>query len=255
MVHISVRRILGDRSVWYKKAPLTYRYISSYYFPLALTSIMGLSIPPMVTFFLGHSRMAIESLAAYPVINSLVFIFRSLGLSYQEVGIALLGDGNEGYRPLRNFALLLGLFVVGGLSLVAFTPLSHTWFHQVSGLSLELTRFSLQPTRLLAFMPGLMVLLSFQRALMMNSHRTKHVTIATATELGLIVILLVLAIDLMDMIGVIAAAFALVSGRLMANVYLFFPTYRMLKRSRAPGVKVPSGVSTEPLDWDPADYE
>ena len=36
-----------------------------------------------------------ESLAAIPVINSLVFIFRSMGLFFQEVGIALLGEQNE----------------------------------------------------------------------------------------------------------------------------------------------------------------
>jgi len=63
-----------------------------------------------VTFFLGHSRMSIESLAVLPVINSLVFIFRSMGLSFQEVGIALLGENNEGYKQLRNFASYAGVY-------------------------------------------------------------------------------------------------------------------------------------------------
>ena len=70
---------------------LNYRYISKFYFPLALTSILSLGVHPLVTFFMGQSRMPIESLAVLPVINSLVFIFRSMGLSFQEVGIALLG--------------------------------------------------------------------------------------------------------------------------------------------------------------------
>jgi hypothetical protein len=64
---------------------------------------LTLGVHPVVTFFIGKSRFAIESLAVLPVVNSLVFIFRGLGLSYQEVGVALLGERYEEYTPLRNF--------------------------------------------------------------------------------------------------------------------------------------------------------
>jgi hypothetical protein len=50
---------------------LTYREIISFYYPLALTSLLGLGVYPMVTFFIGQSRMPLESLAVLPVINSL----------------------------------------------------------------------------------------------------------------------------------------------------------------------------------------
>jgi hypothetical protein len=36
--------------------------------------------------------MALESPAVLPVVNALVFTFRSPGLSFQEVGVALLGE-------------------------------------------------------------------------------------------------------------------------------------------------------------------
>ena len=45
----------------------------------------------MVTFFMGQARFSLESLAVLPVINSLVFIFRTPGLSYQEAAITMLG--------------------------------------------------------------------------------------------------------------------------------------------------------------------
>ncbi|MFP4082779.1 MAG: hypothetical protein ACLFVG_08485 [Candidatus Aminicenantes bacterium] len=229
MARASVKRLIAKTYDGSGSDVVGYRYIASFYYPLALTSILGLSVPPLVTFFMGHSRMAIESLAVLPVINSLVFIFRSMGLSYQEVGIALLGERNEHYKPLRNFALMLGVFAVSGLSLVAFTPLSILWFHKISGLSAELTRFSLFPTRIMALYPGLMVLLSFQRALMVNNRRTKSITKATAIEVLTIIILLLAAINLLDMVGATAAAAALVLGRMMANTYLFFPYSRILK--------------------------
>ncbi|MCP5061704.1 MAG: hypothetical protein GY936_04470, partial [Ignavibacteriae bacterium] len=70
---------------------LSYKEIIVFYYPLALMSLIGLGVHPMVTFFIGQSKMPLESLAVLPVINSLVFIFRSAGLSFQEVGITLIG--------------------------------------------------------------------------------------------------------------------------------------------------------------------
>ncbi len=55
--------------------------------------------------------MSLESLAVLPVINSLVFIFRSLGLSYQEVVIALVGDNGENYFEISKYAKRLALFL------------------------------------------------------------------------------------------------------------------------------------------------
>lgn len=230
MVHASVKRLSLKHLTDSKEKPLSLGFITSFYFPLALTSILGLGVQPMLIFFLGHSRMAIESLAVLPVINSLVFIFRSMGLSFQEVSIALLGENNKGYKPLRNFATFLGLGVVGGLALVAFTPFSFLWFRTISGLSLELTQFAILPTKILVLLPGLMVLLSFQRSLFVNNKITKPITIATAIEVLAIIVLLFIFIELFGMIGVIAAAISLIFGRLLANSYLFVPFFRVLKR-------------------------
>ena len=43
----------------------------------------------------GKSRDAVESLAVMPVLYGLTFVFRALGLSYQEVAIALIGDDHS----------------------------------------------------------------------------------------------------------------------------------------------------------------
>jgi len=54
---------------------LSYKEIASFYYPLALTSFINMAIRPAAVFFIGQSRMAIESLAVLPVINGLMFIF------------------------------------------------------------------------------------------------------------------------------------------------------------------------------------
>jgi progressive ankylosis protein len=215
-----------------KGGALTYADIARFYYPLALTSILGLGLQPILTFFIGHSRMAIESLAVLPVINSLVFIFRSAGLSYQEVGIALLGENNVHFRPLRDFAILVGTAVSFCFGLVAFTPLSSIWYSEISGLSQELYQLALLPTRILTMMPGLMILLSLQRSLLVNHMQTQPINIASAIEVAGAILALLLTIRGFDLIGADAAAISLLLGRVLATAYLFLPFARILRIPR-----------------------
>jgi hypothetical protein len=147
-------------------------------------------------------------------------VFRSLGLAYQEVGIALMGKHGEGYHALRKFAWTLGIAVAGGLGLIAWTPLGRIWFEVISGLSPELAQFALTPARILVLVPGLAVVLSFQRAVLVHAKRTMPVTNATFIEVSGIVAVLSAGIFFFDAVGVVAAATALLVGRLAANVYL-----------------------------------
>lgn len=229
MARSTVIQLLSKENKTSEITPWGYKSISKFYYPLAMTSILTLGIYPIVTFFLGHSFMALESLAVFPVVNSLVFIFRSLGLSFQEVGIALLGVNNEGYDALKKFAILLGFAVTAGLAFLAFTPLSTVWFRDISGLSIELSRFADLPTKIMAPMPGLMVLLSFQRSLLVLHRKTGQITIGTTIEVVGIIALLVITINFLGIIGAVAATISLLLGRTLANAYLFLPLLRVLK--------------------------
>jgi hypothetical protein len=207
--------------------PLGYPEITRFYYPLALTTILALGLQPLVTFFMGHAPSPVESLAVLPVVGSLVFIFRALGLAYQEVGVALIGDDLEGFRQLRRFALGLGVAVVLCLGLIAWTPLSQVWFQRVSGLEPELARFAITPLRLLAVIPGLTVLLSFQRSILVSCRATGHVTWATVIEVGGVVGVLSLGIFGLHGVGLVVAAVAMVVGALGANLYLMAPVRRL----------------------------
>ena len=196
--------------------------IVKFYYPLALTSFISLGIHPVVTFFMGRSQMALESLAVLPVLNSLVFFFRSFGLSFQEVGIALMREG-ENYIKLKNFALVMGLSVIAGLGMISFTPLSHVWFQDVAGLSSALSDFSKFPLILYTIFPALTVWINFQRAILVHARKTEPITYATIIEVAGITVVLLITIKFFAMIGVIAAVIAYTSGRLAAILYLRGP--------------------------------
>jgi len=223
MVNKGLKKILckDDETKSSSDTPLTYKSIIDFYVPLSLTTILSLGISPIVTFFIGRSRSPIESLAVLPAINALVFFFRSMGLSFQEVGIAFMGAKNEGYKILKKFATILGLSVFIILFVIAFTPLSYIWFHIVSGLSLELTSFSNIPTKIMVILPGLSVLISFQRAFIVNNKKTIILSKATAIEVGIIIAVLFVSIYSLNLIGAIAATAAFVIGRMISNTYLY----------------------------------
>lgn len=192
----------------------------AFYWPLAVTSTISLAVQPLVTFFMGRARASLESLAVLPVINALVFLFRTPGLAYQETAIAMLGESRANRRPVLRFATLLAVAAASGLSLVAWTPLTRFWFEDVSGLQPELAAFTAAPARILALMPALSVLLNLERALLVDARRTGPVTTASLLEVGAIAAVLALGIGVLDLVGATAAAVAFMVGRLAANVYL-----------------------------------
>ncbi|HRN27181.1 MAG TPA: hypothetical protein PLT78_11475 [Ignavibacteriaceae bacterium] len=210
---------------------LTMNEIIKFYYPLALTSLLTLGIQPFVTFFIGQSKMPLESFAVLPVVTSFVFIFRGLGLSFQEVVIALIGNNMAGFKQLKRFAVKLALFVAGTLMLIAFTPLAEIWFKDVSGLSESLSDFAKLPLMIMSFFPALTVLISFQRAVLVKADETKQITYGTAIEFVGIIIVVAVCIKFLSLVGAVAATIAFVIGRMAACGYLMPPTISSLNKN------------------------
>ncbi len=202
---------------------LSYPAIATFYYPLALTSLLVLGVQPLITFFVGHSREAIDSLAVLPVVHSLVFVFRSQGLALQEVAVALAGRRLEGYEPLRLFTGRLALATSAGLALISFTPLHVVWYEWLSGLSSDLAGLAVTTSRLLVALPGLAVLLSFQRGLLVSLRRTPSITWSSLVEVIGIVVVLSICVFQLELLGAVAAAVAMLVGRASASLYLWRP--------------------------------
>jgi len=201
-------------------SPLTTQAITQFYYPLALTSVLSLITLPVITFFMGHSRNAIESLAVLPVITAFVFLFRSGAYAYQEVAVALTGLHHEHEAEVRRVARLLGGIASAALAVVALTPLANVWFESVSGLTPGLARFALWPVRILMLLPALEYLLQSQRACLILSRRSRSVTAGTGVEAVGISVALAVSVGWLDLPGAIAAAVALMTGRIGVNLFL-----------------------------------
>jgi hypothetical protein len=201
---------------------LTLGRIADFYFPLALTSVIALGVQPTMIFFLGGSVRALDSLAVLPVITSLTFLFRSIGLSYQEAAIALLDGTRENFRRVSTFAAFVGVAATAGLGLIAFTPLVHVWFRDVSGLSPELSLFAVLPLRIFSTIPFFSMQLAYQRAILVFGRATRSITLSTMIEVATIVLVLYLTIHTLDWVGAVAAVVSLLAGRIVGNAYMMY---------------------------------
>ncbi|MEN8686985.1 MAG: hypothetical protein AB1Z51_07530 [Desulfuromonadales bacterium] len=211
----------------------SYAALGRFYLPLAMTPLIGLSVHPVVTFFLGHGNRPLESLAIMPVLYALTFVFRALGLSFPEVAIATLKDDETNRAVVRRFALYLAVGLGGSLSLIAFTPLNVFWYATVSGLPDALVQLAIPPLQIMALFPALTVAIGYQRAILINNGMTLPVTVATAIEAVGIFVVLALLVLYSALPGVTAAALAYLFGRLLALLYLCWPTGAALGRQEA----------------------
>ncbi len=202
--------------------PLRYGGIARFYYPLALTSFIGLTTKPLLTFFMGRAPEPVESLALFPVVVALVFLFGSLGLSFQEAAIALVGRNLEYARELGRFATGLALTASGVLAAIAFTPLAGAWYGTVSGLPPQLVALAVTPTRIAVLMPLLSVALAMQRALLVQARNTRPITLATALEVGGMALIFPALAWGFDVIGVTAALAAQVGGRALGVSFLLW---------------------------------
>jgi progressive ankylosis protein len=207
-----------------------YADIARFYYPLALTSFLALTVHPLLTFFMGRAAAPVESLAVFPVVHALSFLFRAFGFSFQEAVIALVGRRFENVRRLARFGVAMAAVSSGAMALVAFTPLAGFWFETVSGLEPELSALALAPARILVPLPALAVVLAFQQAMLVIGRNTRPITLATLIEVVGIGVLFAVAGWGAGLAGVTAAALALLGGRLAGNLFLARPVTRILQQ-------------------------
>ena len=217
------RAISPEKSGWL--AP-SFRGIASFYYPLALTSLVALSTHPILTFLVGRSRDPLESLAILPVVHALSFLFRAMGLSYQEASISLMGNEFEHRRAVGRFALGMGLATSIGYALIVVTPLFGVWFETISGLTPELAAFARVPALVLIPVPALGFWLAQQSAVMVLKRRTKAITMATTLELAGIAVVFPATAWGLGWVGATAASGAFLVGRTASNLYLHWSESR-----------------------------
>ena len=145
-----------------------------YYIPLALTSLITLLSQPLASSALSRMPRAIDSLAVWPVLSGMLFMFRSLGVAYNEVVVSLLNNRGA-YANLRKYALILVSSISGLLLIFTATPLSTIWLHQISALPPSLVSLAKNSLWFSLVIPGANTLQSWYQGTILLSGKTRGI--------------------------------------------------------------------------------
>jgi hypothetical protein len=199
--------------------PLDGRGFAEFYVPLALTSLLLLLVQPIGAAAIGRMPAALASLAAWPVVNGLVFLFRSMGYAYNEVVVALM-DQPGAERALRRFTLLLAAGSLLATVTIAATPLAGLWFGTVSGLRPELVELARQAFWLGLLWAPLDVFRNYLQGRLVHARRTRGISESVAVFLLVSSSLLALGVATEPAQGLVVAMAAFVAGTIAQLAWL-----------------------------------
>lgn len=231
LVHPLVRRELRQPEAAADRISLA--FLLQFYIPLALTNMINFIGQPLLTLGLSRALLPLESLALWPVLMSLAFLFRSGGFAYQEVVIAL-AEYEKGGAALLRFALFFALLSSVALFLLAITPLNGLWHGRVAGLTPDLVALAHTPTLLISLSPAAAFLVSWQRGVLMHQRRTRIITLAVAIHLVVLIAGMWIGLLLFPLPGAVLAAAALMLALIVETLFLFTQT-RSARRLAQPG--------------------
>ena len=216
--------------------PLTLGRLGRFYWPLALTSVLTVLSWPLINAGIGRAAMPEQSLAAWPVTLSLLWLFTTPLQMLQQTTIALVKD-TASLQAVRRFALGLGAAASGLLGAMSFTPLLQVFLLRVLATPEDIAGLIVSVGRLLALYPCLTAAQSFYQGLLISQARTSVVRTAMAVNLLTLIGVLVIGIRQGGVPGFLLAAVAMTMGLLAEVGWLW------RQASRAPDT---SGISAVP---------
>lgn len=202
--------------------PRTSKDLLKFYVPLSLTSIMALVSRPILAFGISRSVAPLESLATWPVINSLLFLFTSIALSYQEAVVAKINESDANVRVLRRFGLILTGVLTAMFLAISVSGGTTLWFRGVAGLSPELVALARPAMVILIVMPIAVTGRSYFSGVLVASEKTGFLSIAVLANTVVLLSSVILLPKLTDMVGTVVAAIAFGGANVVQLIILWY---------------------------------
>ncbi|MBI9051113.1 MAG: hypothetical protein JEZ00_16950 [Anaerolineaceae bacterium] len=199
---------------------LTWRAFFNYYIPLAMTSFITMLWLPISSMALSRLPNPLPSLAIWPVINGTIFLFRSTGIAYNEVVVALLEKKGMSIH-LRQFAgILIGAMTLA-LGVIIFTPASTFLFVNINALPGNYGELAASAFALSLIIPCLATLQSWYQGAILFGKKTRGIPEANIFSIIAGVLIFVGGYFLKDMTGLYIGMAAYLVTNFVQTVWLW----------------------------------
>jgi hypothetical protein len=204
----------------------------AFYVPLSLTSVMALVSRPVLAFGISRSVAPFLSLAAWPVVQSLMFLFTSIGLSYQEAVVAKMGAHGENEGVLRRFGLIFSGILTALFFILAYTTGSTLWFDHIAGLEPELIALARPAMMVLVLMPLLITGRSYFSGVLVSRDSTSFLGYSVVANTVVLLTLVVALPRFTALPGATVAAIAFTGANLAQVLFLWWGDARSRRALR-----------------------
>jgi hypothetical protein len=211
--------------------PLTMSRLLRFYIPLALTPLLNLLVQPIGSASISRMPMPLENLAAWPPVNGLVFMSRSMGVAFNEVVVSL-SDRVGSKQVLGRFAFWLAIGLSSFLAIISLTPLSSVWFESVSGLTPELVGIARVAVPIAILLPAATVYQSLHTGFLVNAHKTRAVPESVALFLVVTASGLYFFVESSTLPGLQATLICVTAGAAAQNFWLWRSQRQLLSPSQ-----------------------
>lgn len=199
-------------------ATLTQADIFRFHAPLAATTLLTLLAPPLTALALARLPNAQQTLAAWPVAFSVMFVIRGGAMALQEIAVAC-GQDPGARAPLARFTWIVGLLSSVAALVLAFTPVLDLYLETALRVPESLHADVGRAIGLSAAIPLLTAFSSWMRGLLMADSDTPAVYAGMGVALATQVTLLMAAV-LLGMNGIDTAAGAITGAAIAECIYL-----------------------------------
>ncbi len=154
---------------------------SRFYLPLAATSLLLTATNPLLAAALARTADPAVALSGYGVAFALTGVLYAPLLVVQQVAAQRLLEARD-LKPVRTFALVLGLLLSALAVLVAFTPLGVWIFRTVVGVDGPILDEALEAMGVLWPVPLLTGVRALHQGRLVAGHRTNPIASATGVR-------------------------------------------------------------------------
>jgi len=191
-----------------------------YYIPLAMTSFITMLWSPISSMALSRLPSPLESLAIWPVLNGTIFLFRSFGIAFNEVVVALLDKKGMSIH-LRHFATLLILVMTAVLVLISFTPVVLFWFETIFALPSDYAKLAVYAFRMILIIPCFATLQSWYQGAILYGKKTQGIPEANGLSILAAILVFVIGYFVKDTVGLYIGMVAYLMTNLVQTFWLW----------------------------------
>ena len=199
---------------------LSYRYVLTFFWPLALImAVQGLS-RPLINLFVSRRPDGAAALAVLTIVYALGHLpygwlndMRSLPTAFKEEKDSLI--------RVRRFALACGLAVFASMLALYWTPLSATILRAWIGVDDVLAARARVPLMIFAFFPLVVMVRAYLHGVGLLEHRTRALAPSGPVRIGAILVALIL-LSATPAYGATVGVAALLSGFVLETVAVWW---------------------------------